>query len=204
MMAIFPLLPTDYGENTALVVLGGTLLLGIGFLDRSSSRSKLSYCQVLLGGSCEFLLGIDCFCSIQAFLVLTAIGLAYTTQRHLDMKMGLPRYLQISNWSVSVLSLFVPFYSPKSPLQRLLSVALGWAPFYILMSISYEVLFYCCLSTSMVLWMVNESVLNELKAGGGEGVREARIGFFFLLFINIAFFGTGNIASMSSFEVSST
>ena len=33
---------------------------------------------------------------------------------------------------------------------------------------------------------------------------DVRTALFFLLFINVSFFGTGNIASISSFELSST
>ena len=42
------------------------------------------------------------------------------------------------------------------------------------------------------------------KPNGAVSIQDFRTAFLFLLFIKIAFFGTGNVASMSSFEISST
>src|SRR4051794_22017046 len=115
--------------------------------------------------------------------IAAAMLMTWITQRQLDMKKGLSSTQQVLNCVVSFLPLVLPLWSSKTPIQRLISVCMGWAPFYILMSISYEVLFYACLTLAMVLWLILESVFHELQLDNSDAQAEMRIGFFFLLFI---------------------
>jgi phosphatidylinositol glycan class N len=87
---------------------------------------------------------------------------------------------------------------------------MAFAPAYILLSISYEVLFYVALCLALSSWVRMEHLSSMTKSQSRQktnaavSIRDFRTAFLFLLFIKIAFFGTGNVASMSSFEISST
>jgi len=123
----------------------------------------------------------------------------------------------------SGVSLLVPFVGPAarahSAADRLAIVALGFGAPMVLLSISYEVLFYVCFAAVLFLWLVVEWHLAAYSAWAplADGATQApshaqrrqlqlsdvRIGYFFLFFINVAYFGTGNVASVASFSVAS-
>lgn len=82
-----------------------------------------------------------------------------------------------------------------------------------ILSLSYETLFYASFSSTLCLWLVLETRLAEhleTKSGKGKGkgkkvdgvVRigstHVRIALVFLVFLHVAFFGVGNVASISS------
>lgn len=75
-----------------------------------------------------------------------------------------------------------------------------------LLSISYELLFYVFFCTTVLLWLeierelytgVRHTVTRPLQTSDGRAV------LLFLFFIDVAFFGTGNVASLSSFSLES-
>ncbi|ORE05734.1 PigN-domain-containing protein, partial [Rhizopus microsporus var. microsporus] len=91
-------------------------------------------------------------------------------------------------------------------LARLLVICLAFTPLMTLLSISYELLFYVFFCSTVLLWMEIErslykhsrySVVRALKPSDG------RAAVLFLFFVNVAFFGTGNVASLSSFSLES-
>jgi len=116
-------------------------------------------------------------------------------------------------------------------------IILTLGPSFILLSISYEVLFYCALCIELMLWIILEqklklnsekssepaltpnvpipTLVNDISVPIGEEYGEStedrnvdfghlRVALFTVLFCFLAFFGTGNIASISSFEIAST
>lgn len=75
-----------------------------------------------------------------------------------------------------------------------------------LLSISYELMFYVFFCSTVLMWLeverklysdIRQSVTRPLKASDGRAV------LIFLFFIDVAFFGTGNVASLSSFSLES-
>jgi hypothetical protein len=138
-----------------------------------------------------------------------------------------------------VTALVVPFVpaarAVASAGDRLVILTLGVGAPMVLLSISYEVLFYVCFVGLLVTWLVVEWHLAALapweplalppdddvraadRRGGAVPARldqpvpshrqlrlgDARLGFFFLLFLNVAYFGTGNMATIASFSVAS-
>jgi phosphatidylinositol glycan class N len=76
----------------------------------------------------------------------------------------------------------------------------------VLLSISYELLFYVCFCSTVLLWLEVERALykgkriTERRTLSASDVRSVLI---FLFFINVAFFGTGNVASLGSFSLES-
>ena len=112
---------------------------------------------------------------------------------------------------------FLLIFSPL--LLHLLSI---FSPFSSLFS--YEVLFYVSFSLNVVLWIALEirlSSLDPLSINTSDPSidpsinspptlpqrtlksSDVRAAFLFLFYVNVAFFGTGNVASIASFTVSS-
>lgn len=110
---------------------------------------------------------------------------------------------------LAVGSLAVPFVRgrPRNQpfFERLLLILCSFCPAFIILSLSYEALFFSAFSTTLCVWMFLECKLSEAKGvAGGEAKAAAiegehiRIGLFFLIFLHVAFFGVGNVASISS------
>jgi len=85
---------------------------------------------------------------------------------------------------------------------------LSVAPSFVLLSIAYEVLFYAALVLNLFAWL-----LVELKYFGPAKrsqemnsitVHDARRAVIYIVMCYVGLFGTGNVASISSFEISST
>ena len=105
--------------------------------------------------------------------------------------------------------------APSQPFFERLSVLLfAFAPSFIILSISYEALFYGCFTTMLCLWLSLETKLFEMRIAGSTtkikgkkvenmGGEHVRIALVFLLLLHTAFFGVGNVASISSVRLSS-
>ncbi|KAG3244381.1 GPI ethanolamine phosphate transferase 1 [Phytophthora idaei] len=210
LISVFPYLPSEYGEHTALVNVGGLLMLLFTGVVHSMPVSGQTGWK-----SSSFLVSA----SPLALSLLTLHG----TMQYLDGERSKPPFsLTVANWLLSgapIVLLLVRLQRSKSSLsltletgtdrqseqqvglyvRRLIEVMLAFSPSFILLSIAYEVLFYVVLCAVLVSWL-----LLEAQASSSSMWREIQRAFVFLLLVNIAFFGTGNVASMSSFEISST
>jgi phosphatidylinositol glycan class N len=163
--------------------------------------------------------------------------LTQVTATALQKKKGLALGNQIIGWSVLGMypersrfmiaaSLTVPFLHIRSYthhyLHRLAIIFLAFAPTFIILTISYEGLFYITFFTSLVLWSELETKIAKsieapiILTNGVNGhavipkpsfrklaLSDARIALFFFVLLQTGFFGTGNIASISSFSLES-
>uniref|UniRef100_A0AAQ5XII3 GPI ethanolamine phosphate transferase 1 n=1 Tax=Amphiprion ocellaris TaxID=80972 RepID=A0AAQ5XII3_AMPOC len=150
------------------------------------------------------------------------------THSSLQQKQGLPLLNQIISWSTLVSSILVPLLSSTRLFHRLLSIFLSLTSTYLLLSTGSEALFPPVLSWLMFVWINIEQ--EALLAQGVSGRQEVELlslstldfsaniditkirqlklddirrSYFFVFFIITAFFGTGNIASINSFDPAS-
>ena len=85
---------------------------------------------------------------------------------------------------------------------------LTFSPVFIILSISYEGLFYVVFSTLLMLWITLEHRLTPSSISTATYPRplilsDLRLSLALTLLLQVAFFSTGNIASISSFSLDS-
>jgi phosphatidylinositol glycan class N len=156
--------------------------------------------------------------TIQLAIVVAMTLVTVDTIRQLKLKQGLPWLHQSAGWFLLAVSFAYPilygFYANQYDQHRLTVIYLAFAPFSILLSVSYEALFYACFSANLYLWLLverkqyNHAVRHSIQPQETSRfraltMRDVRIALCFLFYINYAFFGTGNIASISSFSLDS-
>ncbi|CAG8527508.1 10714_t:CDS:10 [Funneliformis caledonium] len=189
--SIFTLMPVEKGEDISLVIYGGILILitGINSMVKSSKYT------------------------IEENVGLSMV-IVYDTTSKLKEKIGLPVINQYAAWIILVIATATPFFygfgKQQHYLKRLTTISLAFAPLFVILSISYEVLFYYFLTQTLLLWLEIERKLfsSEHSKQKNEGhrkleMRDSRISLIFLFFIKVGFFGTGNVASLSSFSLQS-
>ncbi|KAI1889039.1 hypothetical protein AGOR_G00174950 [Albula goreensis] len=213
LLATFPLMPVVGREpNVHLVTCAGTvtLLSSVIFLWSSRRRTPLQWrdCQLYI---CQMIHVALCA------YVLTS------THSSLKLKQGLPVFNQIVSWTTLVSSLVVPLLSSTQLFQRLLSISLSLVSTYLLLSTGSEALFPPALCWLMFVWinieqeaMHAQGVSTKLELSRIDfsdniditkmrqlSLDDIRRSYFFVFFIITAFFGTGNIASINSFDPAS-
>lgn len=142
---------------------------------------------------------------LQWSLLLVATWLVHSTEESLARKQGLPQLNQTLSWSISILSLILPLISGETHYMiRMRSVAMAFAVPFIMLSISYEVLFFIGFSVVLELWLQREYSVRMQQVDSGVIRKEDFVtALFFIFFICVGFFGTGNLATIASFEISS-
>ncbi|XP_035269131.1 GPI ethanolamine phosphate transferase 1 [Anguilla anguilla] len=212
-LAAFPLMPVVGREpNMHLVTCAGaaTLLSSACFLWSSRRSTPLQWrdCQLYIS---------------QMIHVALCAYVLNSTHSSLKLKQGLPLFSQIVSWTTLVSSFVVPLLSSTHLFQRLLSISLSLVTTYLLLSTGYEALF-----PPMLCWLMFVWINIEQEAMNAQGVStklelsridfseniditkirqlsldDIRRSYFFVFFIITAFFGTGNIASINSFDPAS-
>ncbi|BFZ53740.1 Glycosyl phosphatidyl inositol anchor synthesis [Savitreella phatthalungensis] len=184
----FTLLPTVQTENIVAVIAGGLLMTCAG----------LVY-AVRYGGG--FIIGAQ-----TGVLILTTV-ITWQSSACLTAKMGLPQALRLGGWACMLLSWFLPFFgSPVDQVERIVRVFLAFAPSFVILSVSYEGLFYLNFWVILLAWTqfeVSVSQRANISKPQSMSAREVRLALVFLVLLQEAFFGTGNIASVSSFTLES-
>uniref|UniRef100_A0A665X0L2 GPI ethanolamine phosphate transferase 1 n=1 Tax=Echeneis naucrates TaxID=173247 RepID=A0A665X0L2_ECHNA len=210
-LALFPLMPVVGREpNMHLVACAGLLTL----------FTSVCYLWFL-----NFLKIISLIlCQNQQMLhVAMCAYVPSLTHSSLQQKQGLPLFNQIISWATLASSMLVPLVSSTRIFHRLLSILLSLTATYLLLSTGSEALFPPVLSWLMFVWIniEQEAMLAQGLSGRQElssidfsanidiaKIRQLKLddirrSYFFVFFIITAFFGTGNIASINSFDPAS-
>ncbi|EPS44914.1 hypothetical protein H072_1105 [Dactylellina haptotyla CBS 200.50] len=186
----------------------GALTTGLPLLTRNRQTSRL-----ILDGI-GFIAVLEAICGLIALAMIVTHG----SVESLRAKQGLPFGNQVLGVLILVLSLSALPLHRFSPLghyqHRLMVLFLTFSPTFIILTISYEGLFYIAFCAMLASWVQMEYTLQlnngteKIKRRSEDGLRplnlsDNRIALFFFFFIQAGFFGTGNVASLSAFSLES-
>nr|XP_038946778.1 GPI ethanolamine phosphate transferase 1 isoform X5 [Rattus norvegicus] len=214
LLAVFPLMPVVGRKPDLSLVMGAgllVLLLSLAVLATLVKR-KLNLVKD------ELLVLL-----LQVLSTVLSMYVVYSTHHSLLKKEGLPLLNQIVSWATLASSLVVPLLSPTALWQRLTSILLSLMSTYLLLSTGYEALFPLVLSCLMFVWIhVEQETLQQSGVSCKQKLAsiqftyntditqfrqlcldDIRRAFFLVFFLLTAFFGTGNIASINSFDLAS-
>ncbi|KAL2200640.1 Phosphatidylinositolglycan class N-domain-containing protein [Corynascus similis CBS 632.67] len=158
-MSTFTLLPAAMTtEDINMIIIGGALMVIVGVLyliledfvlsdfgwsDKPSASSKKHVSRTLVG--------------IQVGLTLLSIVVTRSSAMSIQAKQGLPRGNQIIGWVVLITSFLMPLAHRAQPnnhyLHRILVIFLTCAPTFVILTISYEGLFYVAFSATLLSWV---------------------------------------------------
>ncbi|KAI0084356.1 Phosphatidylinositolglycan class N-domain-containing protein [Irpex rosettiformis] len=195
--AVFPLLSVDKQENIPMVLSGGAWMVVIGLIGAYRVPDDKSHA------------GLRLFIWVQTGLIAASMVIAASSAANLKAKLGLPLPNQIAGWVILVLASILPL-APSlgrvEPSFRILTLFLGFSVCFVMLSISVEGLFFCSYTTTLAVWSEVEAMARQYSGRGDKKqqqgelqLEDIRIAVFFLFFVQVAFFGTGNVASISSF-----
>ncbi|THC99234.1 hypothetical protein EYZ11_001322 [Aspergillus tanneri] len=233
LMSIFTLLPANKVEDMNKITYGALLMFFTGLLyllfeNEILRRSKTSTQSPASCGSRTVM-------GMQVGMILLALIVTRSSAASIQAKQGLPLGNQVVGWFVLVASLLLPFlhrlYPRSHYLHRLMVIFLTFSPTFIILTISYEGLFYFVFCMTVITWVRLEHAIyvhtHAKEEGKGSatpkrastesttivqgqtyryralGISDARVALFFFFLLQSAFFSTGNIASVSSFSLDS-
>uniref|UniRef100_A0A336N1E4 GPI ethanolamine phosphate transferase 1 n=1 Tax=Culicoides sonorensis TaxID=179676 RepID=A0A336N1E4_CULSO len=199
VLAVFPALPSvekDSKENYLLYV--GLLfwIIKLGYETKSHNYAKAQIFQFLI-------------------IISTCLNICYIIYC-LDNELGVPKFNQALCWVLSFVALFNPIFSPLVLRERIGAIENGLVVIFMSMSLSYEPLFFMAFVVNLKYWVEYEFNLHQ---EGNERLEDLTFDLEsspfsqrlvnlgdvrrvtkFLLYLLISLFGTGNIASISSFD----
>ncbi|KAF2260733.1 PigN-domain-containing protein [Lojkania enalia] len=158
-MSVFTLLPANKVEDLNLILLGGSLMFAVGALylffeksilvDAESSKDQCS--KPGLDGLSRIILGT------QVGLIALAMIVTRSSIWYIQARTGLPPGTKYVGWFTLVASLLLPYFHRFQPnnhyLHRLVVIFLQFAPSFIILTISYEGLFYFAFCLCIFSWM---------------------------------------------------
>ncbi|XWS44216.1 hypothetical protein CRYUN_Cryun15aG0025200 [Craigia yunnanensis] len=224
VLSLFTLMPAEIPDNNKLVIASGAMITIVGlaakWLDLHADGNKYWL------GICKHEMRQPRFpmlFHLQALLVGLSSVMVFLSTSHRTEKQQLHAVHQLMNWSIAGFSIVLPLFSDNGLLSRLNSIFLGFAPTFLLLSIGYEAVFYGALGLVLMAWILFEHsllYLSKVKKSSASRkyleehvflendvrylqLSDVRIPLTFMVLFNVAFFGTGNFASIASFEISS-
>ncbi|KAJ4402035.1 Glycosyl phosphatidyl inositol anchor synthesis [Didymella pomorum] len=158
MMSAFTLLPANKAENVPLIMIGGSLMFAVGafylaFEEKIIAAGKSHTSAVEAKNS----LNSRLILSIQLGLVALSMIVTNSSIHYVHAKQGLPLGVLVVGWATLVASLFLPtlhgLYPNSHYIHRLVVMFLQFAPTFIILSISFEGLFYFAFCMCLFSWM---------------------------------------------------
>ena len=112
------------------------------------------------------------FMGLQLGIILLTIVVTRSSIASLQAKKGLPLGNQVVGWSILAASVILPFVHRISPnkhyLHRLVIIFLTFSPTFVLLTISYEGLFYCAFCSTLLSWIRLEHAIQLEEASQSE------------------------------------
>ncbi|KAK3926120.1 GPI ethanolamine phosphate transferase 1 [Frankliniella fusca] len=202
-VAVFPLLPVIGSESSlALVLLSAFLWHAILIIAIYLLNEHVSITKVMN----------------ELAPLAVSILVNFLVTKSMDAGHGLPRSLQFLAWTLLLSPLLIYANVSKTIPKRLVKLHATLIAPYILMSVRHEALFLLALCFHLNCWLLLEAKL------GGYSISQLKLLKFpppkleenyqrhlyredfrraglFVFYVFLSFFGTGNIASLNSFEV---
>ncbi|XP_058790888.1 GPI ethanolamine phosphate transferase 1-like isoform X2 [Phymastichus coffea] len=173
-LAVFPLLPVVGPEPKVYIVL---LALGISLIAIINKKSIYRYIKAI---------------EISRLVLTSLLCLNIIDGR------------SFFSWFLMFSTPFVIWLHPKDWEQRIFGVTIALMSPLALLSASYEPLFFLIFASHLQYWPIYEY---SFKSKGGPQIlrlRDVSTAAFLMLYTLLSFFGTGNMASISSFDPSWT
>ncbi|KAJ2725463.1 Glycosyl phosphatidyl inositol anchor synthesis [Coemansia sp. Cherry 401B] len=235
LTSVFTLLPVERNDHLGLVIAGGALITLSGLAAWHYSPTFTLAPPGVAAKEAQHAVALDrLMILVETLLVGVATVLGPLTSKETERRGHLPRLHQLSCWAVLIIATLLPFVHgavlgrgarDQHYLYRLVTIYLAFATPFVLLTVSYESLFYFAYSSVLLLWLTIERALYHEQAeqqllaptpktrlshlapaaSGSRrlGINDMRTGIMFLFFVNVAFFGTGNVASLASFSLDS-
>ncbi|XP_071443587.1 GPI ethanolamine phosphate transferase 1 [Hetaerina americana] len=215
VLGVFPLMPIVGKEvDTALVTMASLLFVTVGMLASLFHGGALTMAPGgrLNPGYLSSALATQWPLWVQVALLLPlATWNLGKADESFNQNQGLPLMCQVMSWTLSGLSIGLPLAMrhtlslPRTPLrgisQQLLCIALALAVPYILLSVNHEGFFLLALVINLHAWVLVEVNMNTHQATSKQvSWDNLRISYTFVFLIITSFFGTGNMASINSFD----
>lgn len=228
MLSTFTLLPVVKIENSTTVSAGGVLVAGVGILYMLFEHSITTQSRTEHAAATPLDYIARTVMGFQIGLIVLAIIVTRSSIASLQSKRGLPLGSQVTGWLTLILSLALPFVHKLRPnknyLHRLMIIFLAFSPSFIILTISYEGLFYFAFCATLITWVrlehriyafsntspaptnsiaspIPTTTTDSLSQYRPLTLSDARISLIFFFLLQSAFFSTGNIASVSSFSL---
>jgi phosphatidylinositol glycan class N len=166
-MSVFTLLPANKVENSSVILLGGFVILVVGLsyilLEKSvlvqTAPDKNGLGSNKADGLSRMIMGV------QVGLVALAMLVTRSSVFSLQAKQGLPLGTQVVGWITLVASFVVPFLHALQPqdhyLHRLAITFLAFGPLFVILTISYEGLFYFAIAITLLSWVRLEHRIHQ-------------------------------------------
>ncbi|KAJ5143040.1 GPI ethanolamine phosphate transferase 1 [Penicillium bovifimosum] len=228
LMSLFTLLPVIKVENIDTITYGGSLMFLTGLMYLLFEDSIIGEHETTSEESnATGRVGSRVIMGTQLGMVLLAVIVTRSSVLSLQARQGLPFGNLVVGWVVLVASLTLPFlhrlYPNSHYLHRLMIIFLTFSPTFIILTISWEGLFYFVFCLTIVTWVRLEHAVyvhetGTLKKPKSTGVTtvdgdnfyyralalsDVRVALFFFFLLQSAFFSTGNVASISTFSLDS-
>lgn len=213
LLSFFPIQNPVKTEDINLIISSGLIMVCIGIIGFSILNNKMN-------NKTKYII------IFQIFLILLSIYSTLKAVVSLSNRKGLPYDAQLIGWITLIISLTLPTILHCVNINenyqiRFLIIFLTFSPTFLILTISFESYFYILYSLFIYQWIEIESI-NKNKGNDKDKKTDATengskseskdkdkfnsilrisiIGFFNL---QIAFFGTGNISSISTFSLDS-
>ncbi|EGD89385.1 hypothetical protein H112_03005 [Trichophyton rubrum D6] len=156
-MSIFTLLPVGKQDDADTVTCGGILMFATGMLYLIFEESILSSSKIGTRSGNTFNIGSRIVMGAQIGLILLSIIVTRSSIASLQERAGLPLGNQVTGWIAMVSSFILPILHKLFPtghyFHRLILLFLTFSPTFIVLTISYEGIFYVVYFATLVSWV---------------------------------------------------